>query len=168
MAPSYVQHHVLRGLRYLSTAAVLGAAGGLLIAACSQPGDPIIGAGPPPTGVAAAGPVPAPTSTPDAPAGLRVALQAARDRWRISGPATYEHELAPSCRCDPGTLPHAYGIRANDVIDAVRIDGGEWNPRPRAISGLLREVERRTSIIVDPDPRPIRGRVCAAAWPASR
>ena len=30
--------------------------------------------------------------------------------------------------CDPGTLPHAYGIRADDVIDAVRIDGGDWNP----------------------------------------
>lgn len=30
-----------RGLRYLSTAVVLGAAWGLLVAACSQPGDPI-------------------------------------------------------------------------------------------------------------------------------
>ncbi|MCA9772071.1 MAG: DUF4159 domain-containing protein [Myxococcales bacterium] len=50
----------------------------------------------------------------------------------------------------------AIGDEARLRIGQIVYDGGEWNPRPRAISGLLREVERRTSIIVDPDPRPIR------------
>jgi hypothetical protein len=133
---------VPRGLRYLSTAVVLGAAWGLLIAACSQPGDPIIGAGPSPTSVASAGPtpppasvpVPVPTTAPDAPAGLRLALQAARDRWRISGPATYEHELTPTCRCEPGTLTAR-------VIDDRLIGLPPVLPGPRTIDDWFDVIE---------------------------
>lgn len=154
---------MLRGLRYLSTAVVLGAAWGLLIAACSQPGDPIIGAGPPPTSppptsVAAAGPAPAtttpgPSSAPDAPDaldGLREALQAARDRWRISGPSTYEHRLSPRCRCEPGTLTAR-------VIDDRLIGLPPVLPGPRTVDDWFDVIEAelaqaaQVDVSFDPD-----------------
>jgi len=56
------------------------------------------------------------------------------------------------------TVPRAawaIGESSRFRIGQIRYDEGNWNPRPSAVSGLMRELERRTSVDTAREPKPL-------------
>jgi hypothetical protein len=61
---------------------------------------------------------------------------------------------AVSAAWSPG---HAAGIGPRSLVSVAQLvyEGGLWQPREQAISKLMLEVEKRTSVAVDPKERPL-------------